>query len=198
MDNMNEYLRFYKMSLTRAGDEINTKKQTKALKDVVGKEYEEHRKRVWEYFGFVVDKDKNDSAFDVDWSIYYNDKLVALEEDKGHYVDSCFLERCLGSFAKTINNYSKKGNDSPNLILSSFTKYSKYDEKLEEELDILKPELSTILKQKMKYQYLNICDRYNKKLWFQQTSDCVNNPYDLYQNEGLIRNDIQFMLSLKD
>src|SRR6056300_739678 len=94
-EDINAKVQVYKNSLKLAGENINQIKQSKSLKDVVGKQYEQHRKRIWEEFGFTVDKNRNGSAFDVDWSIYFNGKLVALEEDKGHYVDSCFLERCL-------------------------------------------------------------------------------------------------------
>lgn len=192
---INAYVQFYKNSLKLAGENINQIKQSKSLKDVVGYQYEQHRKRIWEEFGFTVDKNRNGSAFDVDWSIYFNGKLVALEEDKGHYVDSCFLERCLGSFLKTINNFHKKEMDCPFLILSSFTKYSQYDKKLEEQLDIIKEELTTILRDKMNYQYLNTNDRFSK--WFRQDKDSVYNPYEEYQNDELIMKDIEFMLSLK-
>ena len=77
-------LTFYKDSLKEAGENINQVKKGRSLKDVVGKEYENHRKRVWEYMGFTVDKDRNGAAFDVDQAVYHNGKLVALEEDKGH------------------------------------------------------------------------------------------------------------------
>lgn len=194
-EDINLEVQFYKSSLKKAGENINRIKN-KALKDVIGKEYEEHRKRVWENLGYQVDKEKNGAAFDVDWAIYFNDKLVALEEDKGHYVDSCFLERCSGSFIKTINNFHKKGMECPLLILSSFTKYSKYEVKIEEELDTRRDHLSTIFKQKMNYQYLNTNDRFPKSNWF--CKDSVYNPYEEYQNDELIMKDIEFMLSLKE
>ena len=69
--------------------------------------FEKHRKRIWEHFGFKVVKE-GDGLFDADWYIWYGETLVAIEEDKGHYLDSCFLERALTGFAKTINSYQKK------------------------------------------------------------------------------------------
>ena len=197
-DEINKQIDFYKKSLKIAGERINNKKKSKSLKDVIGKEYEEHRKRIWEFAGFSVDKNKNGSAFNVDWSIYYNDKLVAIEEDKGHYVDSCFLERCIGSFIKTINNFNKKDEKCPYLILSSFTKYSKYEEKLKEGMGIFKKKFCKILKEKIKYNYLNNNDRFSKDLWFQSTHEDINNPYEVYNDKELIKQDIEFMLSLKN
>lgn len=197
-ENINAKVQFYKYSLKTAGENINRSKKNKALKDVVGKEYEEHRKRVWEYLGYQVDKKKNGAAFNVDWAIYFNEKLVALEEDKGHYVDSCFLERCLFSFIKTINNFNKKGEDIPKLILSSFTKYSKYTEKIEESFEITKEGICNILKEKLKYTYLNSNDRFPRDVWFNKNKENINNPYEIYQNDELIKEDIRFMLSLKE
>lgn len=197
-EDINVKLQFYKNSLKTAGENINSNKKIKSLKDVVGKEYEEHRKRVWEYLGYQVDKKKNGAAFDVDWAIYFNGKLVALEEDKGHYVDSCFLERGLFSFMKTINNFNKKGEDIPKLILSSFTKYSKYSEKIEESLEIAKEGICDIFKGKFKYTYLNSNDRFSRDVWFHQNEENINNPYEIYQNDKLIKEDIRFMLSLKE
>ena len=107
MASENKAIEFYKQSLKKADNEVKTLNKNKALKDCVGKAYENHRKRVWEYFGFKVSKDKYDAHFDVDWSITYNGVLIALEEDKGHYVDSCFLERALTGFCKTVNTYKK-------------------------------------------------------------------------------------------
>lgn len=195
-DDLNEILKFYKQSLKQAGENINKIKQNKALKDVVGKEYEEHRKRVWENLGFTVDKKRNGAAFDVDWSVYKDGVLVAIEEDKGHYVDSCFLERCLISFAKSVNNY--KNEKVPKLILSSFTQYNLFNEKLVEVLDIVKEEIGETLKKQTHYKYLNHNDRFNKKQWFKQDSSNIDNPYELYQNDELIKEDIRFMLSLKE
>ena len=75
-------MEFYKESLALAEREIYTLKHQKALKDVIGKKYENHRGRIWKYFGFDVTKDRHGCAFDPDWTIFYNDKLIAFEEDK--------------------------------------------------------------------------------------------------------------------
>ena len=67
-----EHINYYKQSLQDADNEIKTEKEKgKALKDIVGKAYENHRKRVWEHFGFDVSKDKHNALFDIDWSISY-------------------------------------------------------------------------------------------------------------------------------
>lgn len=103
-----EEVRFYKNSLSLAESEVEERKKTKTLKDVVGSAFENHRKRVWNFFGCTVSKDKGESAFTIDWNVKFEGKTIVLEEDKGHYVDSCFYTRVLGDFCKTIKNYQEK------------------------------------------------------------------------------------------
>lgn len=103
---MESNIEFYLNSLIVAENNIII--GNKALKDVVGKEFEEHRKRIWEYFGFTVKKIKL-YPFNPDWCVYdKNGNLIIIEEDKGHYLDSCFMERCLCGIAKTILFFKKK------------------------------------------------------------------------------------------
>tara|TARA_B100001029_G_C14934843_1_gene379795 strand:+ start:208 stop:816 length:609 start_codon:yes stop_codon:yes gene_type:complete len=190
-----EELKFYKDSLYQA--EIDIKEITSsgtALKDTIGAAFEAHRKRIWEYFGFTVTKKKYFASFNVDWSILYDAKVVAMEEDKGHYCDSCFLERALLGFIKTINNYKKENKDCPILILHSFTKYRLYEEKKNETLEIVKKDLIEELNNKVKYTTLTSCDRIHKKKWF-----IVGERYNSYTEnaeEELIKKDIIFMKSL--
>ena len=115
----------YISSLKEAQKQINN--CTKSLKDVIGGAYEQHRKRIWEQFGFEVSKDKHDAMWKVDWTIMYKGKLIAFEEDKGHYLDSCFLERALSGFSKTIDRYQRKNKTVPVLIIHSFTRYKLYE-----------------------------------------------------------------------
>jgi hypothetical protein len=189
-----KYLNFYRNSLKSAGEKINELKRTKALKDVIGKEYEQHRKRLWEFMGYTVDKKRNNAAFDVDWSIYYRGNLVALEEDKGHYVDKCFFERCIHGFIGTINN---KGCESPKLILSAFTMYNLHINTERKSLELYKDHLVEIFRDNYTYNYINKCDRFPKNKWFSSDIECHHNPYEEYQNDELIIKDIQYMLSFK-
>lgn len=110
MKKIHNDIQFYKESLRKAENEIKSEHDTgKALKDIIGLAYEKHRQRIWEYFGFKVSREKYDAKFDVDLSITYKEELIAFEECKGHYLDSCFLERALTGFCKTVNAYKKKG-----------------------------------------------------------------------------------------
>ena len=55
-----EHMEFYTQSLVLAEAEIKEKRVAKALKDVVGLAFENHRKRIWEHFGFKVVKNGDD------------------------------------------------------------------------------------------------------------------------------------------
>jgi hypothetical protein len=187
-------IQLYKQSLQDAENEIKLQHETgKALKDIVGLAYENHRKRIWNHFGFDVSKDKHDALFDVDWSITYQGKLVALEEDKGHYLDSCFMERALTGFCKTVNAFQKKEKNIPVLIIHSFTRYSKFNEKLLEDMETRKPEISNEIQNKLIYTTLVNCDRLPKKKWF---STDAYNCYSVNADDDLILKDIEFIHSL--
>lgn len=194
--NSEENLKKYLQSLEKSCDDINEYKHTTALKDVVGKCFEDHRRNLWESYGFKVDKNKNNALFDIDWCIYDKDgKIIAYEEDKGHYVDSCFLERALTGMAKTVNNCLEKNIEVPLLILHSYTKYSKYDEKLNDFCNILKPELSEELKNKLYYTTLSNRDRLKTSLWFSNNEN--RKAYIENINLDLVKNDIDFIINLQ-
>lgn len=194
MEEAHNNIHFYKESLRKAENETKHQVETgKALKDIVGVAYENHRKRIWNYFEFDVSKDKHDAMFHVDWSITYQGKLVALEECKGHYLDSCFMERALTGFCKTVNAYQKKGKNIPLLIIHSFTRYKRFNEKLLEDMETRKPEISNEIRNKLKYTTLVNCDRLPNKKWF---STDVYNCYSANADDDLIAKDIKFIRSL--
>ena len=188
-------LEYYKESLRIAENEVRTIHETtgKALKDIVGKVFETHRERVWTHFGFEVSKDKYGALFDVDWSITWQGELIALEEDKGHYMDSCFMERAITGFCKTINAYQKINKPIPVLILHSFTKYNKFVEKLEEDLETRKSEIADEMNNKLVYTTLVERDRIKKEQWFSTT---LYNCYSSNAIDELILQDIEFIRSL--
>ena len=194
MEETQANVQFYKESLCKAENDIRAQHETgKALKDVVGTAFELHRKRLWEHFGFCVSKKKYGALFNVDWSITYKGVLIAFEEDKGHYLDSCFMERALSGFSKTVNAYIKKNEPIPRLILHSFTKYKNFNEKLEEDMDTRKTEIRDEIQKKLLYTTLVECDRLPKKKWFSKDS---YDSYSVNASEELILKDIEFIKSL--
>ena len=142
-------------------------KQGKALKDIVGEEYELHRKRVYEHLGLQPTKEKIEQTYEADIIIRNsNGEVVLIEECKGHYVDSCFLERAVIGFAKVVRLFLNNKKEVPYFIISSPTKYKKYEQKLEETLQILDPQICSILNKKIKYFTILNEDRIKRKGYF--------------------------------
>ena len=196
MEDDNPDIVYYLESLRIANDNINKRKKDISLKDVVGFEFEQHRKRLYEYFGYTVDKKRNYAKFNVDWSIYYNGNLVGIEEDKGHYVDSCFLDRSLTSYAKTIHIYIKNGIKCPKFILHSFTKYKLYKDKCENFYKILRDDIKDQMLNNMVYTTVTLTDRIKRNKWY-NTKDENNSYIDLYELD-LIKEDIRMIRSLSE
>jgi len=183
---------------------ISVSKETgKALKDIVGKEYENHRRVVWESVGGLTFHkrllDKSLSAFNADGYIYgKNDKLLVIEEAKGHYVDSCFLERALGSFTKQIRAFLKNGwteKEIPYFVLSSTTTYRGYEKKFEEYLDIFLDAnpIKQLIRRKVRYFTVTPSDRIKPAGWFQNTNRPVSRTA---ATKSLVQNELNFMKGL--
>jgi len=146
----------------------------KALKDVIGEEYEEHRKRLYEKLGFRVENEIHDerlAAFNADWYLYDTQgNLVIIEECKGHYVDSCFAERAVFGFAKTAQRFLDLGLECPYFVLSSTTKYRLFGDKFEESLGVLRADIADTLRAKVKYFSVVENDRFGYKKWLPRSS----------------------------
>jgi hypothetical protein len=180
-------------------DTITTVNQTdKALKDVVGVEYEAHRKRIYEKAGFRVENEIHDdrlAAFNADWYVYDSaGKLVIIEECKGHYVDSCFAERAVFGFAKTAQRFLDLGLDCPYFVLSSTTKYRLFNDKFEESLVVLRADIATTLRAKVKYFSVVANDRFGYKKWLPRTP----RPLQREQHPSTWRKpEIDFLLEMR-
>lgn len=187
-------LNFYMNSLKEADREVNSRKI--ALKDRIGKAYENHRKRIWEYYGFSVDKKTNGATFNVDWSIYKDGKLIAFEECKGHYVDKDFLKRAVFDKINTIYQLVEDKKPIPLLILSSYTKYGSYNDSISQMLRVFHENLVKEFKEKSRYTYLNdTSSRISRKKWFKK--DVIINAYfDNLNETKYILEDIDFIKSL--
>ena len=71
-------------------------------------------------------------------------------------------------------------------------------DKKEKSLELYRDNLVGIFRENYTYNYLNEFDRMPTKKWFSSAVDCNHNPYEEYQNDKLITEDIEFMLSLKE
>ena len=193
---------YYICSMKFCEYQINNTKN-KALKDVVGYFYEKHIRRIYQYYTtFLQCKNnkiiKNYLGFTPDSCIidkFENIKLIS--EIKGHYLDSCFLERALVGIVKTIQNFIDYNNihNIPIFEIHSFTTYSLFNKKLNEFMKIIHPQLCNIVKDKLVYTSLCYSDRLHKNKWF--TRECNRNCYSNFTHYYNIIKHIKFLQSIE-
>jgi len=151
---------------------VNTRwrvNKEKAGKDIVGEEYESFRKAFWKQFNFSA-KPETIASYDADLVIRdSNDNIRAIEECKGHYVDSCFLDRFVMNAARVLKHYLDQGvedKDIPYIVLSCPTTYSLYNSKLTANKDLFDNNIRRLLNTKVKYLTLCSHDRVSAKKYF--------------------------------
>lgn len=184
---------YYNPSLIQAEDEIN--KRTKSLKDTVGWAYENHRARIYKLIyseGFEVQTNYKLDEFTADIVVKCTrtDQVVLIEESKGHYLDSCFLDRAVVSFAKVVVACMKRNQRPPICILHSAARFRGFEDKVDKLLELLFPELREQFKQNFYYTTLFARDRIPKKHWFGKGAPT---PYTDYACDDCITKDLCIM-----
>lgn len=161
----------------------------KAGKDITGEEYEIMRKQFWQTNGFTINKEEI-AGFTPD-QVIRNSKgqIIVIEEDKSHYVDSCFLDRFIMNAAKVIQYYidqETNDEDIPYIILSSMTTYSKYETKFSENKKLFLNRIQEIMDKRVKYFPICKHDRVKKGYY-------KNNKLCFILDEHLIENQKTFV-----
>ena len=158
-------------------DRVLERKQAgdKAFKDIVGEEFELERKKRWHSLGCTAAAE-NIAGFNADLVVRSskNNKIVAIEECKGHYVDVCFFSRFINNAAQIIEHYLNCGtniSEIPVIILCSATTYKRYDHSFESHITRYREDIQDLLRKKV--TYLRYCDhdRVPRKDYF-QSDDC--------------------------
>lgn len=187
---------YYISSLVYCEYQINTTK-SKALKDVVGNFYEKHIRRVYLYYSKLkITKNYKDLCFTPDCCmIDTNMNIKLVTEIKGHYLDSCFLDRALVGIVKTINILNKENKEIPYFEIHSFTTYKLFYKKLVEFKDIINDKLSSILDDKLIYTSICQKDRLKKQVWF--NNNIYKKSYITNINYTNIKDHIKFIVSIK-
>ena len=164
--------RYYKVTYKRW--RIN---EEKAGKDIVGEEYENMRKKIYSAHGFRANKGQV-AGFSADIVVKNkNNKIVLIEEDKGHYVDSCFLKRFLVNAAEIIDSYINEGvsvDDIPLIVLSSPTTLNNYEKHYTNTKKLCRKQLRDIMDTKIKYWSYCDHDRVNKNKYFIDNNNCFD------------------------
>ena len=142
--------------------------EEKAGKDIVGEEYEIMREAFWKQNGFVPSKGTI-AGYDADQVIRDpSGKIVVIEEDKAHYVDSCFLDRFAMNAARVIQHYidSDMEDEMPYIVLSSMTKYNLFEDKFAKNKNLFSDKIQSIMTEKVKYFPICKHDRVSAKKYF--------------------------------
>ena len=140
-------------------------KTDRAKKDIVGESYENFRKLWILSLGLDVATTEEKKRFNKALGGLYNAdqyivdpqsrNLLALEEDKGHYVDKCFAGRFLHNVATVINHCKANNIQVPYFILSCPTNY-KFDELVGSHVNMYREDIAQVIDSKV--LFFHSCD----------------------------------------
>jgi len=167
--------------------------EIKAGKDIVGKKYEDFREAYYESMGFEIGNGNKifGSSYNCDTVVMKDGEIVILEEDKGHFVDSCFLGRALANCAEVMYQCIEMNIKPPYFVLSCPTKMNNYEEIMEKRIRIYRKDIQKLINEK--FIYLPLCHhgRIPKQKYFLSEENC----FEL--DDTLIEKQNQFVKSLQ-
>ena len=160
--------------------------QEKAGKDIVGEEYETMRKKYWNNLNLSA-KSENIGGYDADLVVRdKNNTIIAIEEDKAHYVDSCFLDRFMMNAARVFKHYmdkNKTNDEIPPIILSCMTTYKRFDEKFKANKSLFSPRIQQLMDEKVKYLPMCENDRIRAAKYFKTSKFNFDISEELIQKQ---------------
>lgn len=158
----------------------------KAGKDIIGEQYESFRRSYYQSCGFTIGNGKKvfGSSYNCDTVVKKGDKVLILEEDKGHYIDSCFLGRAISNAAEIFSECLDKGIEIPFFVISSPTKMNNYDSICDRRFKLYREDIVTLLKSKFLYFPLSENGRIPKEKYFETEDSCFNLSDELILNQN--------------
>jgi|TARA_R110000796_G_scaffold177034_1_gene293906 hypothetical protein len=170
----------------------------KAKKDIVGAHYEKFRESFIKELGFKIGKKEDisdiaDGSYDPDQIILSPaGNVVAIEEDKGHYVDKCFLARAIINSGRITQNCIDRSLPVPYFILSCPTSYSKHEFEFGEALRMFRPDIKEELEKKFRYFPMCSHGRVGRKKYLKE------GVFPFEHNFDFIKKEINFWKALKE
>ena len=124
------------------------------------------------------------SSYDCDTVVKKNGKIVILEEDKAHYVDSCFLGRALSNCAEVMDKCIDDGRVPPKFVLSCSTKMNNFQEIFDNRIRLYREDIQKLIKEI--FVYLPLCEhgRISKTKYFQNKDNCFNLSDELIDKQN--------------
>jgi hypothetical protein len=165
----------------------------KAGKDIIGEQYESFRRLYYQNCGFTIGNGKKvfGSSYNCDTVVKKGNKILILEEDKGHYIDSCFLGRAISNAAEVFSECLDRGIEIPFFVISSPTKMNNYDIICERRFKLYREDIVNLLKSKFLYFPLSENGRIAKEKYF------VSNVSSFNLSDELIETQNRFVDTLK-
>jgi hypothetical protein len=145
--------------------------EEKAGKDIIGDQYEKFRAMYYKSYGFSTGNGRKifGSSYNCDTVVKRGNDVVILEEDKANYVDSCFLGRAIQNATQVFNSCLKQGIPIPYFVISSSTKYNKYEVIYKDKIETIREDLVDILNNK--FIYLPLCEHDRRINGYFETPD---------------------------
>jgi hypothetical protein len=158
----------------------------KAGKDIVGEQYESFRRLYYQNNGFTIGNGKKvfGSSYNCDTVVKKGNKIIILEEDKGHYIDSCFLGRAISNAAEVFSECLDRGIEIPFFVISSPTKMNNYDIICERRFKLYREDIVNLLKSKFLYFPLSENGRIAKEKYFASNVSSFNLSNELIETQN--------------
>ena len=158
----------------------------KAGKDIIGEQYESFRRMYYQSCGFTIGNGKKvfGSSYNCDTVVKNGDRVVVLEEDKGHYIDSCFLGRAISNAAEIFSECLDKGIEVPFFVISSPTKMNNYESICDRRFKLYREDIVILLRSKFLYFPLSENGRISKEKYFETAESCFNLSDELILNQN--------------
>ena len=183
---------------TRSLDEISL--TGKAPKDVVGQSYEQFREEIITQFpdldiATVEERKEFDLLFGGNYKADQyivckkTRRVIALEEDKGHYVDKCFAKRALFNAAEVFHHCIRQDLEAPYFILSCPTDHD-IGALLEDKEGFFAEEIYALLVERFKFFPLCSHGRTSRHLYLKSSVM----PFDL--DDVRIQKEVDFFQEL--
>lgn len=164
----------------------------KAAKDVIGESYEAFRAdQIRKFKNLDTATPEEATLFDKRFGgVYTADqyilekesrKILALEEDKGHYVDKPFAKRAIFNAAEVFHHCYKNGHEVPYFILSCPTKFD-VQGLLDSQIGMFNKSVAAMLASKFKF--FSACDHgrtSRKRYLIDDEMPFVVNPFNIYK-----------------
>jgi hypothetical protein len=165
--------------------------EEKAGKDIVGEQWELFRSSVYKQHGFTTADDRTIGGYNADIVVVRNGEAIIVEEAKGHYIDSCFLQRAISSCARVISDSLEKEREPPHFVLSCPTKMNNFQEVFDSQATLYRKDIRNYLS--TKFTYLPLCShgRVPKKRYYNDENNCFS------LDANLIERQLTFLENLK-